>query len=197
MTRIKLCGLTRPCDIKAANEARPDYVGFVFAKSSRQVSMVQAGLLREKLDHEIQAVGVFVNAPAGQAAIAANCGIIDLIQLHGDEDETYIDRLKSMTDVKIIKAVSVPYTKLVSNADYYLFDQGAGGTGVTCDWSKIKQGTKPFFLAGGLHSQNIEAAILSTNPFAVDVSSGIETNGYKDRDKIIEIVRRVRAYGNR
>ena len=198
MTKVKICGLFRPEDMEYVNAALPDYVGFVFAKKSRrQVSVQQAARLREMLDHRIQAVGVFVDAPLEEVIGVLEGGIIDIVQLHGAEDFEYILKLKRAVSSPVIQAVSVRNKLDIScaersPADYLLFDHGRGGTGETFDWNLVKECRKPYFLAGGLHTENIEAALECLRPFAVDTSSGAETDGIKDRNKILEIVRRVR-----
>lgn len=194
MTRIKICGLAREQDIRYVNEAMPDYIGFVFAPSRRQVKQEQAAELRNILAPGILAAGVFVDAPAEEIASICKAGIIDLIQLHGSEDKEYIAQLRRQTMKPIIQAVSVrPETRLeTSESDYFLFDQGNGGTGKTFDWGLLPSTEKPFFLAGGLNPGNLGEAIRRMRPFAVDLSSGVETDGVKDREKILQAVRSVR-----
>ncbi|MBO5259325.1 MAG: phosphoribosylanthranilate isomerase [Agathobacter sp.] len=202
MTKIKICGLRRIEDIKAVNSCLPDYGGFVFAKGKRTVSEEEAKVLREALSPEIVPVGVFVNAPAEQVAGLLNEKVIDIAQLHGDEDEAYMKTLRSIMKrgqlIKALRAASPECLKQGDglDVDYLLFDafsqEGYGGTGETFDWSWIKDVKKPFFLAGGISSENVEKAIERVSPFAVDVSSSVETAGWKDRDKIIEIVNKVK-----
>ena len=203
MRKIKICGLFRDCDIDYVNQAMPDFIGFVFAKSRRQVSTAWAEAMRPKLKPEIIPVGVFVNQSLASVARLLNGNIIEIAQLHGDENETYIQELKTLTNKPIIKAVRVSSQQDIEGAqhtaaDFLLLDNGAGGTGESFDWSLVsqvknqKQNQKPFFLAGGLKTDNLNQAILATSPYAVDISSGVETDGMKDRAKIIEIVRRMR-----
>ena len=200
MTKIKICGMTRPCDIEAANAAKPDYIGFVFAKSKRRVEPEQAARLRSRLSADIVAVGVFADEAPENIASLLRLGIIGAAQLHGGEEEAYIKKLKTLTSMPIIKAVSVLKAGDVqkwaeSCADYLLLDGKEGGSGGAFDWELIGEAKKPFFLAGGLNIENIEAAIKKTSPFAVDISSGIETNGLKDEKKIksiISIIRRIK-----
>ena len=198
MTRIKLCGLTRPCDIEWANDLRPDYIGFVFARKSRRyVSPEIAKALRAELDPAIQAVGVFVNEAPEVVADLLNTGVIDLAQLHGGEDEDYIKALRKLTDRPLIQAFRVENTADLerarqSTADHVLLDSGAGGTGMAFDWSVLKDFDRPFFLAGGLGQDNVVRAIKAVHPFAVDVSSGIETDGAKDCIKMTAFVNAVR-----
>lgn len=198
-TRIKICGLTRPEDIQAVNEAKPDFAGFIveFPKSRRNVTVDQLRQLREKLDESILPVGVFVNAPVELPARLLNEGTIALAQLHGQEDEAYIRQLKTMTDQLLIKAFSIKTEEDVksairSEADYILLDQGSGGTGETFDWNLVPAIKRPWFLAGGLGCDNLETAIKMLHPWAADLSSSVETDGYKDPDKIAKAVQTVR-----
>ena len=199
MTRIKLCGLTRPCDIERANALMPDYVGFVFAgKSKRYVSPESARVLRAGLDSGIRAVGVFVNESPETVAALLNDGIIDLAQLHGGEDEDYIRALRRLTDRPLIQAFRVDHPAdlaraAASTADHILLDSGAGGTGTVFDWALLKGLDRPYFLAGGLNPENVGRAVKALHPFAVDVSSGIETDGKKDYTKMRVFVETVRA----
>ena len=229
MTRIKLCGLTRIQDIEIANKLKPEYIGFIFwDRSSRNVSAIQAARLKGKLDPEIKAVGVFVNAPAEQVISYYNVGIIDIAQLHGNENEEYIKKLHDagLTVIKAFKMkktgeninlagnvnIEIPekptgdvitetsgksaddvITEAVkSSADYIMFDPGKG-EGATFNWQLIKGIKREFFLAGGLTPENIEKAVETVQPFAVDVSSGIETGGHKDPDKMVAFVKSTRA----
>ncbi|MCL1913042.1 MAG: phosphoribosylanthranilate isomerase [Eubacteriaceae bacterium] len=194
--KIKICGLTRIVDIEAANTAKPDFVGFVFAESRRKVESGHARFLRSHLAEGIEPVGVFVNEPINNILDIADAGIINMIQLHGSEDESYIRRLKDRCGIPLIKAIAVAKSGDVqewqeSCADYLLLDNKGGGTGAAFDWSLIGSPAKPFFLAGGLSISNIDEAIKSVEPYAIDVSSGVETNGLKDIEKITAIVRRV------
>lgn len=193
--KIKICGLFQNVDIDYVNEALPDYIGFVFAKSKRQVSYDQAKIMSSKLDKRIKAVGVFVDASINEIVKLVNNQIIDLVQLHGDEGIDYIEQLKAKINVPIIKAIKMtPETDLGKNifpVDYYLLDSAISGSGKTFDWSLIKKLDKPFFLAGGIDSGNLDDAI-KINAYAIDVSSGVETNGIKDSNKINEIVRRIK-----
>lgn len=196
MVKIKLCGLTRRCDIDWVNELLPDYVGFVFAGSSRRVTDEQAAQLRKLLREDIPAVGVFVDEPIDHVAALVRQGVIQLVQLHGAEDEAYIQQLRRAVSVPVIQAFSVRSSEDIqaagrSSADFVLLDHGAGGTGRAFDWSLAAALDRPYFLAGGLHPGNAAAAA-ELHPYAVDVSSGIETAGVKDRQKMIEFVRRIR-----
>ena len=197
MTRIKLCGLKRIEDIQTVNQLLPDYIGFVFAqKSKRYVSPAQAAELKSSLDPEIAAVGVFVNEKPEKVAELLNKDIIDLAQLHGSEDEDYIRRLRSLTYKPLIKALRVKDKSDLDaaencSADYILLDAGAGD-GLTFDWSILQGFSRPYFLAGGLDPSNVKSAIEELSPYAVDVSSGIETDGFKDAAKMKAFVDAVR-----
>lgn len=197
MTGIKLCGLKRECDIEAVNKLNPDFIGFVFAeKSKRYVNPIEAAKLKEMLSKDIKAVGVFVNESPEAVAELLNKGTIDMAQLHGSEDEEYISRLRSLTDKPLIKAIKVQSKADIeaadeSSADYVLLDSGAG-TGMTFNWQLIKGIKRPYFLAGGLTPENVAEAVKTLNPYAVDVSSGIETDGLKDEAKMADFVSIVR-----
>ena len=196
--KIKICGLTRTCDIEAVNAAKPEYIGFVFAESRRRVTPEQAADLRRGLSDGIIPVGVFLYEKAAFIAELVKNGTIGMIQLHGNEDDEYIKSLKQLTDAPVIKAVPVQKAGDVqkydlSSADYLLLDNKTGGTGHAFDWGLIGKSAKPYFLAGGLNIDNVAAAINQTAPFAVDVSSGVETNGLKDFVKINDFVGRVRS----
>ena len=197
MTRIKLCGLTRPCDIEAANRLKPDYIGFVFAKKSRRyVSPEQAEALKKQLSPEIRAVGVFVSEDPETVAGLLNRGIIDLAQLHGSEDEAYLTRLRDLTDRPLLQAFRVAgeedlHRAESSSADGILLDAGAGD-GAVFDWKLLKGWSRPYFLAGGLEPGNVREAIRILQPWGVDVSSGIETDGKKDPEKMAAFVTAVR-----
>ena len=197
MTKIKLCGLSRPCDIEAVNQLKPDYIGFVFApKSKRYVTYRKAAELKSRLSPEIKAVGVFVNECPQEAAKLLKNGIIDMVQLHGGEAEDDITRLRRLTDRPIIKAFRIETADDIkaanqSTADYILLDSGAG-TGTVFDWSLVNSIGRPYFLAGGLDADNVADAVKALRPFAVDVSSGIETDGLKDKAKMAAFIAAVR-----
>ncbi len=197
MTKIKLCGLSRPCDIEAANELKPEYIGFVFfPKSRRYVTPDKAAELKRMLSPDIQAVGVFADEAAEVAADLLRREVIDIAQLHGDEDEAYIRRLRELAGKPIIKALRIGTESDIaaaekSIADFVLLDAGAG-TGTVFDWELVRGIRRPYFLAGGLDAGNVGKAIETLHPFAVDVSSGIETNGVKDRTKMAAFAAAVR-----
>ena len=200
--KIKICGLFRKEDIDYINEARPDYAGFVFAESRRQVLPEQAALLRQNLAPGIIPVGVFVNAPITEITALYHKGIIDIAQLHGTEDEEYIIQLKELCGIQVIKVLLTTIVRdgsfgswlnLSLNPDYYLIDSGAG-SGKTFNWDILSENnfTKPWFLAGGINLENIERAI-ALNPYGIDVSSGAETEGIKDREKILQLTMQVKS----
>jgi len=196
MTKIKLCGLSRVADIEVANILQPEFVGFIFyEKSKRYISPAQAATFKNILDKKISAVGVFVDEKI--SAVAEIAKFLDLIQLHGDEDENYISELKKITAKKIIKAFKIKTAEDLqraknSRADFILLDSGAG-TGETFNWQLLKNFEREYFLAGGLTVENVSAAVKILKPFAVDVSSGIETGGLKDAAKMKNFVQIVRS----
>ncbi|MDR3112875.1 MAG: phosphoribosylanthranilate isomerase [Endomicrobium sp.] len=193
MAKIKICGLKIKEDVECVNLAKPDYAGFVFAGTKRKIDFKTAAKLRSLLNKDIKSVGVFVNEFMANIVSLCKDAAVDLVQLHGDEDENYIGALRQKIDNKIIKAVRVVDSlnfKLPLNADFVLFDSDAG-SGKTFDWKLIPKTDKPFFLAGGLNKDNMEEA-LKLKPYCVDLSSGVETGGQKDFDKITEIVKMAR-----
>ena len=200
MTKIKLCGLSRIEDIQTANKLKPDYVGFVFAeRSKRRVSPLKATELKSKLDPEVKAVGVFLDDNLDLVAAMLNLGIVDLVQLHGNEDEAYIEKVRSITNKPIIKAFiinSIDDVKAAesSTADYILLD-GGKGSGKAFDWTLLKDIKRPCFLAGGLNPDNAADAVKKLKPYSVDVSTGIETDGLKDAEKMAAFVSAVRKEG--
>ena len=185
MTRIKICGLRRQEDIGAVNDFRPDYIGFVFFPGSRRyVTPEEARILRKGLAPDIETVGVFVDEETEKVAELLEEGIIDIAQLHGQEDEAYLARLRKLTDKPLIKAFRVRCAEDALqaqnfSADAILLDAGAGD-GKTFDWSWLEAVTRPYFLAGGLNPENVGTAVRTLKPYAVDVSSGVETDGFKD-----------------
>lgn len=197
-TKIKLCGMRRPQDIAAVNALKPDYIGFIFLPAShRYVTPAEAAALKKQLDPAIQAVGVFVDVPMTQIAELLNNGVIDAAQLHGHETNEDIALLRTLTGKPIIQAFRVRTPEdaakaEASAADHILLDSGAG-SGECFDWSLVSGVKRPFFLAGGLHPDNVTAAIAQVHPFAVDVSSGIETDKFKDENKMRAFVENVRS----
>lgn len=197
MTKIKFCGLSRSEDIQAACELGADYIGFVFAKKSRRyITPEKAGELKKMLIPGIKAAGVFVDENPETVAELLDEGIIDIAQLHGKEDEGYISELRKLTSAPIIQAFLIESREDIkraelSSADYVLLDSGAG-TGEVFDWEYIDEINRPYFLAGGLTPDNAGEAVRRLRPFAVDVSSGIETDGVKDKGKMASFADAVR-----
>lgn len=212
MVKIKICGMRRSEDIEMANRYKPDFVGFVFAESPRKVSYEQAKELSGLLSEDIVPVGVFVNEHMKLIVDLFKDGIIEMAQLHGDEDEKYIRNLKDKSieetgkQIPVINAIEIKdgadYNDELlkwrdSASDYFILDSGKG-SGKTFDWSLIDKESEFFknsiFLAGGLNSENLALAIEEFNPFAVDLSSSVETDGFKDEEKIKEIIEIMENY---
>ena len=205
MVKVKICGIKNLQDVQAVNKHKPDFAGFVFYPlSKRYVSLIVARRLKAALNRHIKTVGVFVNAPVEEIAAAAELGIIDLVQLHGDEGNAYIAELKKICKLPIIKAVRVQDENDIKRADYYncdylLFDtysQSAyGGTGRQFNTQLLKgvKIHKPYFIAGGLNADNVRRAIKDLKPFAADVSGGVETDGGKDAAKIKAFIKQVKG----
>lgn len=199
-TVIKLCGMMSEEDIDNVNRLKPEYAGFIFwEKSFRNLTKEKAASLKKRLDPNIKAVGVFVDEDVKKVSALVNDGIIDAVQLHGNEDEAYIEELRKLvlkkTEIfKAFKADSREQVKeaLKSSADCILFDPGKGN-GVTFPWEILKDVTRPYFLAGGLNPENVGDAVKMLHPYAVDVSSGIETDRKKDPDKMEAFVKAVRG----
>ena len=197
LTKVKICGLSRECDIEYANRLKPDYIGYVFwQRSRRYVTREQAEALTRRLDGAITPVGVFVDEEPELVSRLANDSTIKLIQLHGHENEEYLREIKSMTDAQIIKAFKIRGDEDIEKAntfpsDYILLDNGYG-TGQTFDWSFVRGIKRPFFLAGGVNADNVRDAIDKLSPYAVDISSGVETDGHKDFDKMLHFINKVR-----
>lgn len=205
MSKVKICGLTRNVDIEYVNKYLPDCIGFVFAASRRQVNTDDALKLSNVLDKWIKKAGVFVNHSIDEVLqITSVCGL-DIIQLSGDEDFEYVKKLKSKVRSKaeIWKAIRVKDETSLSNAELFdadgiLLDAYAGnaygGSGKSFDWTIAAKASEKFkiILAGGLDDSNVRQAIEIVNPFAVDVSSGVETDGYKDETKIKEFIVKAR-----
>ncbi len=216
-TKIKICGLQRPEDVEYVNQWKPDYIGFILADGfRRRITPEQARILAEKLHPDILRVGVFVNQPVEFVSEMLDRGIIQIAQLHGDEDESFIHALRERCKqgasgenphlpgtrrVEIIKAVKVRTAEDIESAkgyssDYLLLDawsaKGAGGNGETFDWSLIQNINKPYFLAGGLAPENVMEAVERLHPFGVDASSSLETDGFKDAEKIRRFIAVIR-----
>lgn len=200
MTKIKICGLSRPCDIEYVSEAKPDFCGFIInvPKSKRNVSPDTVRQLVKNLSPDVKPVGVFVNAPMDEIAALTEDGTLAYVQLHGKEDEAYIAALREKIHVPIIQAFKVSCPEDVahaqqSSADFILLDNGSGGTGKTFDWSHLRDITRPYILAGGLGPDNLGLAVSQLAPWGVDLSSGVETDGFKDKNKVLAAVQAVRT----
>lgn len=188
MTKIKMCGLRREVDIEYANLLSPDYIGYVFAeKSRRYVSPERASELTKMLRSEIVPVGVFVNEPIENVVSLVKGGTIAMAQLHGSEDDEYVAELKScgipVIQAFVISSEADAEAAERSPADFVLLDSG-GGSGKTFDHSLISGITRSFFLAGGLTAENVSEAVSRLRPYAVDASSCLETDGFKDYEKM-------------
>ncbi|WP_301834687.1 bifunctional indole-3-glycerol-phosphate synthase TrpC/phosphoribosylanthranilate isomerase TrpF [uncultured Veillonella sp.] len=211
--KVKMCGISKVETIPAVVEAKPDYMGLVFASSKRQVTVEQAKTLVEVLHKQckaqndtvsIKTVGVFVNETLDNLVTIANEANLDVVQLHGDEDEAFIQSLKERTNVEVWKAIQIrsaadAATWIDSSADMLLFDayhkDERGGTGDVFDWSCLDTFERPFMLAGGIDSTNVARAIRTVRPYGIDISSGIETNGVKDDEKITAFTKIVKSIG--
>ena len=218
--KVKMCGISKVETIPAIVDAKPDYMGLVFAPSKRQVTVDQAKILVEELhrgyakkygsdtEHDkndtIKTVGVFVNETVDNLVTIANKANLDAVQLHGDEDEAFIQSLKERTNVEVWKAIQIRTAAdtekwIDSSADMLLFDayhkDERGGTGEVFDWSSLDAFERPFMLAGGIDSTNVARAIRTVRPYGIDISSGIETNGVKDDEKITAFTKIVKSIG--
>ena len=203
MSKIKICGLKREEDILYANDLMPDYIGFVFAGEKRKITFDQARILKRKLNKRISAIGVFVNEDIDNIASLANDNTIDNQIGEEIEDNEYIDKLRNKTDKKIIKAVRVKSKEDIINSkninsDYLLFDSFTdkmyGGSGVSFDHSLLPENKRDFFLAGGIKEEDIKDIVENMNPYCIDVSSSVETDGFKDYEKMKKIVKKVKMY---
>ena len=196
--RIKICGLMRPQDIDMVNEVCPDIAGFILASGRRRtVTPERMREMTDRLKPEIRSAAVFLDQDIRWIADLAEGGLMDIIQLHGHEGNEEIRYLRSRTDKTVIKAFRIDTAEDIrraedSEADLVLLDHGTGGTGQAWDWSLLTGMKRPFILAGGLDPENVQEAVRKTQPFGVDVSSGVETDGCKDREKILRFVRAVR-----
>ena len=211
--KVKMCGISKVETIPAIVDAKPDYMGLVFAPSKRQVTVEQAKILIEELHKQcinhydikvVKTVGVFVNETLDNLVRIADTANLDAVQLHGDEDETFIQSLKERTNVEVWKAIQIRSAADVekwidSSADMLLFDayhkDERGGTGEVFDWSSLDAFERTFMLAGGIDSTNVARAIRTVRPYGIDISSGIETNGVKDDEKITAFTKIVKSIG--
>lgn len=211
MTKVKICGLRTLADVEAVNAVKPAYAGFVFASTRRFLTDEEAEILKKALSKEIQTVGVFVNDSQEHVISLCKKGIIDVIQLHGEETQEYIRELQRQTGKQVIKAVKVQDKEQVKRemsqqADYILFDtykKGVmGGTGERFpleilkdslkEWEQENKWVKPYFLAGGLTPENVADVLQQIDCYCVDVSSGVETDGRKDDKKIEAFMKQVK-----
>ena len=201
--KVKICGLRRPEDIEVVNEYRPDYAGFILSSGFKRTAGLAFYELVKRLSEGIKSVGVFVNEPL-ENVVQNYAGTLDVIQLHGDEDYEYISKLRSMCGCEIWKAVRAKSSADIENAcglpvDKLLIDSYCenqyGGTGKLADFSVIKNAEIkiPFFLAGGLDCSNAEDSLKYVRPYGADVSGGVETEGFKDKEKIRKFINIVRS----
>ena len=211
--KVKMCGISKVETIPAIVDAKPDYMGLVFAPSKRQVTVEQAKILIEELHKQcinhydikvVKTVGVFVNETLDNLVRIADTANLDAVQLHGDEDEAFIQSLKERTNVEVWKAIQIRTAAdtekwIDSSAEMLLFDayhkDERGGTGEVFDWSSLDAFERPFMLAGGIDSTNVARAIRTVRPYGIDISSGIETNGMKDDKKITAFTKIVNSIG--
>ena len=205
MVKVKICGIKTLQDVEFVNRQKADFTGFVFYPlSKRYVRLITARSLKAKLNKKIKSIGVFVNAPPEEIAAAAELGIINMVQLHGDETNAYIAELRKICTLPIIKAVRVREEADIKkaafyNCEYFLFDTYStasyGGTGRQFDTQLLKgvKINKPYFLAGGLNAGNVRSALKGLKPYAVDVSGGVETGGSKDEIKIKNFIKQVKG----
>ncbi len=211
--KVKMCGISKVETIPAIVDAKPDYMGLVFAPSKRQVTVEQAKILIEELHKQcinhydikvVKTVGVFVNETLDNLVRIADTANLDAVQLHGDEDEAFIQSLKERTNVEVWKAIQIRTAAdtekwIDSSAEMLLFDayhkDERGGTGEVFDWSSLDAFERPFMLAGGIDSTNVARAIRTVRPYGIDISSGIETNGMKDDKKITAFTKIVKSIG--
>lgn len=199
-TKIKICGLKRIEDVISVNVAEPDYCGFIFnvSGSRRSIGAEQLNILVDMLNPEIVPIGVFVNEKTDVILRIVRESGIRMVQLHGQENGEIIHTIQSKVQVPVIKAVSVRSkgdvrSAVLSPADYLLFDCGEGGTGQTFDWNLLEDIPRPYFMAGGIGTHNMEEVLRRFSPFALDVNSSVETDGQKDGKKILAAVRMLRT----
>lgn len=199
--KIKICGLRIPSDVEAVNAALPDMTGFIFDSTRRRyVRPEDAERLRQALDRSVEPIGVFVNASPQEIAEVLSICKVRTVQLHGQETYEDIEAVRAANPgVRIIKAYKVDMAADLavarnSPADMILLDHGIGGTGETFDWSLLRDLNRPFILAGGISADNAAQAIQLAHPTALDASSSVETDGHKDPDKVLDLIRIVRKY---
>ncbi len=196
MARVKICGINSPEDVEIVNELKPDYVSFAFYKNKCQVTYEKARKLKQLLDKDIRVIGVFVDENTNVVASAANDDLLDVIEFHGNEGPGEIERIKAFTSKPIIQGFRIRSradvkVALDSHADNILM-YSSSESGVPMDWKLLTNVTRPYFLAGGLNADNIEKAIKICHPFAVSVTTGVETDGIKDREKMAAFIKMAR-----
>lgn len=193
--KIKICGIKNENEAKIINECMPDIAGFVFASGKRQIDINKAKILKKIINPEIETAGIFVEQNEDEILKIYNEKVIDIIQLHGDYDEQTIKNLKEKTDAKIIKVIRVKegFYKIKTLADFILFDAYSkdkyGGLNKTFDWNIKIISNVPYFVAGGINENNIVEMVKKLTPYGVDISSGVEVNGFKTKEKVFNIIK--------
>ena len=193
--KIKICGIKNENEAKIINECMPDIAGFVFASGKRQIDINKAKILKKIINPEIETAGIFVEQNEDEILEIYNEKIIDIIQLHGDYDERTIKNLKEKTNAKIIKVIRVKegFYKIETLADFILFDTYSknkyGGLNKTFDWNIKIISNVPYFVAGGINENNIIEMVKKLTPYGVDISSGVEVDGFKTKEKVFNIIK--------
>lgn len=193
--KIKICGIKNENEAKIINECMPDIAGFVFASGKRQIDINKAKILKKIINPEIETAGIFVEQNEDEILEIYNEKVIDIIQLHGDYDERTIKNLKEKTGAKIIKVIRVKegFYKIETLADFILFDAYSkdkyGGLNKTFDWNIKIISNVPYFVAGGINENNIVEMVKKLTPYGVDISSGVEVNGFKTKEKVFNIIK--------
>lgn len=193
--KIKICGIKNENEAKIINECMPDIAGFVFASGKRQIDINKAKILKKIINPEIETAGIFVEQNEDEILKIYNEKIIDIIQLHGDYDERTIKNLKEKTGAKIIKVIRVKegFYKIETFADFILFDAYSkdkyGGLNKTFDWNIKIISNVPYFVAGGINENNIVEMVKKLTPYGVDISSGVEVDGFKTKEKVFNIIK--------
>lgn len=193
--KIKICGIKNENEAKIINECMPDIAGFVFASGKRQIDINKAKILKKIINPEIETAGIFVEQNEDEILKIYNEKVIDIIQLHGDYDERTIKNLKEKTDAKIIKVIRVKegFYKIKTLADFILFDAYSkdkyGGLNKTFDWNIKIISNVPYFVAGGINENNIVEMVKKLTPYGVDISSGVEVDGFKTKEKVFNIIK--------
>lgn len=193
--KIKICGIKNENEAKIINECMPDIAGFVFASGKRQIDINKAKILKKIINPEIETAGIFVEQNEDEILEIYNEKIIDIIQLHGDYDERTIKNLKEKTNAKIIKVIRVKegFYKIETLADFILFDAYSkdkyGGLNKTFDWNIKIISNVPYFVAGGINESNVVEMAEKLTPYGVDISSGVEVDGFKTKEKVFNIIK--------